>query len=257
MATRGIVAAYRARLTSTNRCGLPTNPGTPADDDDFLSYTFDAFVSVASTVNMTEAQEQTSTKANGDDCTVFKTEPKLRDETVTLTLCGVDDYVLSFLSTVTTVVDESADPEGYFTERISDPNRAFALELWNNVGNDAECPDTPENDSYFQSAASTATAIGYHVWPAITGGAITGDITYGLETANLVITGTAKFAPLWGRGPYEVRTNATTGAPGRLLVPFSADRTSWHGKTLLAAPDIDDAPRTLTRPTPYFGAVTP
>ena len=257
MATRGIVAAYRARLTSTNRCGLPTNPGTPADDDDFLSYTFDAFVSVASTVNMTEAQEQTSTKANGDDCTVFKTEPKLRDETVTLTLCGVDDYVLSFLSTVTTVVDESADPEGYFTERDIDPDAALGLEVWNAVGDGAQCADTPLDDSFFEQVNAGRTARGYHVWPAITNLQLSGEVTYGNDVANLTLTGTAKFAPYWGRGPYNVRLNATTGTPDRLLVPFSNTRASYHGVTFLAPPEVTPEPIALTRPEPYFGAVTP
>ena len=257
MATRGIVAAQRIRLTSTNRCGLPTIAGAAASATAFTSYVFDGFVTLAHTLNLTEAQEQTSQKASGDDCVTYKTPQKLRDESITLTLCGVDDHVLEFLSSVTTVLNESTDPEGYFIEKVIDPEVAFGIELWNLEGDAASCPDTPETDAYFASAGAGTTPYGYHVWPAVTDAVLSGDVTYGLENANLTITGTAKFAPLWGTGPYPVRLNSETGTSGRLLVPFSNERTSFHGRTLLAMPDIDDEPQQLTRPTPYFGPVTP
>ena len=246
----GIVSGERCRFTDTGRCGLPVEGAAG-------TYVTKSLVSVQETPNMKESEKKVSTSASGEECVVHNTPPQLLDIGVTITLCGVDFYVLSYLGSITRVIDEAGDPEGYFTERDIDPDAALGLEVWNAVGDGAQCADTPLDDSFFEQVNAGRTARGYHVWPAITNLQLSGEVTYGNDVANLTLTGTAKFAPYWGRGPYNVRLNANTGTPDRLLVPFSNTRASYHGVTFLAPPEVTPEPIALTRPEPYFGPVTP
>lgn len=246
---RGIVALKTIRLTRTNRCGEPL-PGAGN------TYVSKAVVSVTDTPNLREGEALEQTNGDNEICVTYTPPTTLRDKGIALLLCGVDDYVLEFLSTVVTVDNEAGDPEGYFDTTEVDPTQAFAIETWSSVGDGAECTDTPEDDSYFDLPTTGLTAYNYSAWPAITNGRITDAIEYGAGLANVTINGVAKVAPYWGLGPYNVRID-DEGNPGRLLVPFNNKRPAYHGITYLAPPEPTPEPVALTLPTPYYGVPTP
>ena len=246
---RGIVALKTIRLTRTTRCGEPIpGPGN--------TYVTKAVVSLTDTPNLREGEAQEQANGDNEICVSYTPPTTLRDKGIALVLCGVDDYVLEFLSTVVVVDNEEGDPEGYFDTTEVDASSAFAIETWSAVGDGAECIDTPEDDSYFATAGAGLTAYNYSAYPAITNGRITDAIEYGASLANITINGTAKVAPLWGLGPYDVRVD-DNGDPGRLLVPFNNKRPAYHGITYLAPPAPTLEPVALTLPMPYYGAITP
>lgn len=186
------------RVTKLDECNNPVLG--PANQ-----VTTAGVISVALTPETDAGTTISQVNANGQTCIRDVPAPVFLDYTVEISLCGVDPYLVNFLSGSAIVFnDEStARAVGFKTNSKLDLSQVrFAIEMWSAVAG-ADCSGS--NKPY-----------GYFLLPAVQGGTI-GNITWQNDAINFTISGAVtKDDNQWGVGPYNVLVD-NSGADSPLL----------------------------------------
>lgn len=162
--------------------------------------------------------------ASGQTCVRDVPAPVFLDFQVTISLCGVDPYLISFLTGQDIVFDDSPTPVavGFGYDSAVDISQVrFSLELWAGVAN-GNCSGS--NKPY-----------GYFLLPALQGGVL-GDFTWQNDAVNFTINNAVTVDENnWGVGPFDVLIDAA-GTNSPLLEAISTTKHLHVQQVLLAPP---------------------
>jgi hypothetical protein len=212
-----LVRGRALRVSKLDACGSP-DPGP------FNKITTKGFISLGLEPVNTEGESIAVTNANGERCVTDDAVPAFDHWALTLTLCGVNPYLINLLTGQPIVYDEAATPAavGYQIQSGVDLSTvAAAFEVWSKI---------PAN-----LCAGGLTEYGYSLVPFASGGTI-GGISFENGAVNMSVTGmVSKDGTGWGVGPYNVRKNATTGVDGPLKTALST-KTHFHQERVTVAP---------------------
>lgn len=198
------VRGRRLRVTKLDSCGNPIlGPTSQLVTKGFITVAFAAQNDAGTTVSVTNAA--------GEICVRDVPDPTFLNYNLDISLCGVDPYLISFLSGQSAVFNDASTPlaTGFKVNSKQDLSSVrFALELW------AGTADT--------ACASGDKPYGYFLAPFVGPGQI-GDFTVQNDAINFSISGApTKDGNAWGVGPYNIRTTAV-GAPSPLLTALDVD----------------------------------
>lgn len=193
------------RITKLDECNNvllgPTNQVTSAG---VISVTMSPETDTGTTIQVANA--------SGATCIRDVPAPIFLDFTVTVSLCGVDPYLVSFLTGESMIFDDATTPlaVGFGVDTSTDLSSVrFALELWSGVAN-SDC-------------TGGLKPYGYFLLPALQGGVL-GDVTWQNDAINFTISNAVtKDGNEWGVGPYDVLTT-TSGSPSPLLEAIPSTR---------------------------------
>lgn len=221
--SRTLLQGEAIRVTKVDECGEVV-PGA-------CGYAVDVcFASVGMADNVEAPTEYKVKSASGAYCVNQRGRPQLNWIDVTVTLLRVNPELVSLMTGLPVIYDDSPDPVavGFGTDTDTYATGQFALEMWTNL---AVNPDGA-------ACTDAGTLYGYLLLPWM-GDAQIGDITVEDGAANLVLTGITKGGNQWGTGPWDVvRDNADAASPLLEAIPTNRHRhLQW---TSLAPPAATD-----------------
>lgn len=199
----------RVRATLLNSCGVVQST--------CASVSTSGIITVAETKTYEDRVDFYVKNGDGEFCVKETDPPKLKWMELTLTFCNVDPQLVNLLTGEPIVLDDSEEPVavGYRGREGSVATANFGFEGWTRITNNT-CV-TPQ--------------YGYTLYPWLVEGRI-GDITYGNEVANFVVTARTHPSSPWGTGPYNVNRSkaaATLDFPLPLLTAIDAlDHKDMH-----------------------------
>lgn len=242
-----IIKGYKIRATRVGRCGLPlAGPKNTIVTDGFIEFGLEREDSDGDEIEVKNAQ--------GAVCATDRTFDQFKRYNTTLQLCGIHPDLISFFTDQAVVLDGDGDSAGLLTQTGGNENAGVALELWAGTGGGDDC-EAPEDDSIFDTIEEGEQPFDgfYLLIPWVRGGKL-GDITInGTDAAEISVTGFTGSGAHWGRGPYNVVTDAE-GKASRLLAPIPAKTHSLFQRTSVKPPENTNGAVALTLPQPYFAA---
>jgi hypothetical protein len=188
------------------------------------------FASVAMSDNVENPAEYKVKAASGDFCVNQRGRPQLNWIDVVVTLLRVNPELVSLMTGLPVIYDDSPDPVaiGFGTDSDTYATGYFALETWTNL---AVNPDG--------AACNAAGArYGYLLLPWL-GDATLGDITIEDGAANIVLNAVTKGGNQWGTGPWDVLVDSGDD-PSPLLEALPSTRHRHLQFTSLAPPAATD-----------------
>lgn len=213
-----LIRGKMARFTLVDRCGAPL-PGP------YSTLVTKGLISVAMTSTTNEGTAITVEDASGDRCVDDTPEPKFSNMTSVVSLCGVNPYLINFL-TGQEVWDGVTPgvPTGFtIGDDVDATTRRVAMELWSGTSED----DCEDGDVGF----------GYFLLPKNARGQI-GDVTWQNDAINFVVNGLrSKGGNTWGVGPYDDVARDESGDLSPLLRPIGA-RKHFLSDLVYAPPPV-------------------
>jgi hypothetical protein len=190
----------------------------------------ECFASVAMSDNVESPTEYKVKAASGNYCVNQRGRSQLNWIDTVVTLLRVNPELVSLVTGLPVVYDDSPDPVavGFGTDSDTYATGNWALEMWTNLAVDpsgAACP-------------AAGVRYGYLLLPWL-GDATLGDITIEDGTASLTLNAVTKPGNGWGTGPWDVILDSTT-APSPLLEAIPSNRHRHIQFTSLAPPAATD-----------------
>lgn len=163
----------------------------------------DSFTAVTAEAEVDEGEDILERKANGDICISEQDPDVLRGLNVSVTLCQVTPWFISKLTGWPVTMDAECNAVGFDVMDGINTNQV-ALELWSGVAG----IDCGEGARY-----------GYALFPCVENWQLDGELEWaGSDTIfSITLSGFAKGAHAWGRGPY---TDVQGSFDGRLVDPM-------------------------------------
>jgi hypothetical protein len=225
------------RVTELDACGNPVPTGCYAVSE--------CWAQLNRSPQYQDGVEFAPQNANGQLCFAERQPPGFKWWAIELQLNAVDPVMWQIITGAPLVVDDAAPPNtvGWRTRRDQMLDRYFSIELWMRQGG-AVC--APGNVPYI-----------YDLTPLVSQGKIM-DLSVGLDVIHFGITEAIGTGPSsWGVGPYDVRRDAVTGFPEKLLTALAttigSDDVQHTEVTHLAPPQ----PTSGCQPTFPVFAVAP
>ena len=193
-----------ARFTKVDRCGTPI-PGPRA------VIVTEGLISVAMTTALVEGTTITVELANGNRCINDVPEPKFSNMVSAISLCGVNPWLVNFLTGQDTWDGATPGIPTGFTigDDVDVTTERFAMELWSGTSDDV-CDE--DGDIGF----------GYFLLPKNAKGQL-GDVTWQNDAINFTVNGAqTKGGNQWGVGPFDNVTVDDGGDPSPLLRPLGS-----------------------------------
>lgn len=216
-----LIQGTTMRATLIDSCGAPL-PGVCS------TAVTTGFMSVSLAQNVENPDEFKRKTAGGTFCLNQRSKPQLNWIEATINLCQVSPVLLSMLTGLDQIMDDStpAVAVGFGVDTDTYASASFALELWTNVGR-------PTDGS--AACGATGTRYGYLLLPWLLEGTL-GDIVIGNDAVDFSIKTITTSGNDWGVGPYDViEDNASLPSP--LLVAIPTNRHQHLQLTTLAPPE--------------------
>lgn len=197
------------RVTKVDSCGevVPGECGYAVEE---------CFASVQMTDNIEAPAEYKVKAASGDFCVNQRGRPQLNWIDVVITLLKVNPELVSLITGLPVVYDDSPDPVaiGFGTDTDTYATGSFALEMWTNLA-------VPPGGT---ACTDAGTRYGYLLLPWL-GDATIGDITVEDGAATLVLNAVTKPGNQWGTGPWDVLVdNSDAASPLLEAIPNTRHR---------------------------------
>lgn len=201
--------AQSIRVTELDDCCIPPPPAdaSPGDDDSpgmpcSIAGT-NSFITVTAEAQVDEGEDILERKANGDICISEQDPSVLRGFNVSIELCQVVPWFINKLTGWPIVMDADCNAIGFDIMDGVNTTQS-AVEMWTGVSG----IDCGEGARY-----------GYLLFPCVENWQVDGEIEFGGSDTltSITLTGFAKGAHAWGRGPY---TDVQGSFDGRLVDPM-------------------------------------
>ncbi len=191
----GLVQGVVMRVTRLDGCGRP-------QFGDGGSVTSEGFVSVGVTANTTDVDEISVQNAKGKTVLYQGGRSNPSGFGLEITFARVDPELIAILTGQETVLDADGNVVGFTVDTAVDVSASgFALEVWSGAPSSDACADD-EADGQF----------GYSLFPFVTGGTL-GDFSIENDAVSFSVSGAnTKDGNAWGKGPYNVVLNGTSGS---------------------------------------------
>jgi hypothetical protein len=212
------VFGKRVRLTRLDACGVPVAVG---DTTECIEVVSDGFITLTLSSETEEGTEITQKNASGAVCISQKAPDSFKRFTLEMEFCGVDPYLLSFMTNMDPYLDGTDVIGAVAYEGVVDDK--FALELWTGLAGQA-------------CEAGAEEASGYLLLPFVNAGVL-GDIEVtGEDAVTFSVQGAYTVSGhAWGVGPYDVVLDETD-APAPLPTPLEPDQPLLIIETGMAPP---------------------
>ncbi|MFJ2774656.1 hypothetical protein [Streptomyces sp. NPDC087300] len=225
-----------ARVTAVDGCGKPIY-------GDQSVCVFDGFSSAKFSPEYEDGNEVSKKKANGKICVQRKLPDLLKWVENEFTFCELDSGAVSIMNpTWPQVLDAAGNTSGFRVSSDQEDRRGFALELWADVevsgGFDPCDSDAPDVEGQWE----------YVLIPWMSSGRI-GELEFGDEGLDWVLTSRSRTNSRWGVGPHQVTRDAA-GNLSPLLTPIGKNEPIHFDTVTVPPPEVQCGFQPLLKPSP-------